>query len=104
MHQERHSPGTAGLLQDTANRLHGWHAAALRGSVQPAQRGGEQAFRDDGFGDEIVHAGRQARLTVLVEDVGGERNDRRTRAAGQGADGARRVQPRSCAASGRPSG
>ena len=53
---------------------------------QPVQQGAVELFGVDRLGDVIVHAGAQAGLAILVEGIGGHREDWRAGVAGQAAD------------------
>ena len=54
-----------------------WPDRLLARPAQPAGQGCKQALRFHGFGDEVVHARREAALLVFVEGVGGHGDDGR---------------------------
>ncbi|MNG99105.1 hypothetical protein D3C79_582680 [compost metagenome] len=58
---------------------------------QPALQRLKQLGRGDGFGDEIVHAGRFTCLSVFLKGTRRQGEDRKQLPAGQGADGARGI-------------
>ncbi|MCX7179733.1 MAG: hypothetical protein NTX56_13515, partial [Proteobacteria bacterium] len=64
-----------------------------RACRQPAQHCAEKILGIDRLGDEVVHAGRLAALAIVVEGIGGHRQDRQGRSARQRADRAGRFEP-----------
>ena len=85
-------PGIAASSAGSASAATGATGGDHRRSRQPAQQRAEKLLGIDRLGDEVVHARRLAALAILVEGIGGHRQDGQRRAAGQRADGARRLQ------------